>query len=266
MKKKKNRKRRKKKAFCTLRVGGTKTFDAKLWFTFMYVQNKTRLFDRNPVFSWIIHYLSVKVLPSLQNKESTNSQGYVRMTHPTSTRCIPYYALPCRLRTPLAKWTIPNFLHPTSNQQTRMSIMGYIWAPNLENFRWRGYGEFQGPVSQRVVINRNFSLVQVCHWATFDINRTSNRNPLWNGALHFPIAHFHSRTHRPWAAPQYNSIQWAIVSTLCTVIMYKHGATSHAYGSVTHNCMAMQVCIMYVIHTHDGAVKMCGSQELKGMR
>ena len=36
-----------------------------------------------------------------------------------------------------------------------------------------------GPVSERVAINRKF--YTICHWATIDIHRTINRNPLWNG-------------------------------------------------------------------------------------
>ena len=39
----------------------------------------------------------------------------------------------------------------------------------------------QGPVSQRVVINRKFSKYTICHWATTDIKRMINRNPLCDG-------------------------------------------------------------------------------------
>ena len=38
----------------------------------------------------------------------------------------------------------------------------------------------QGPVSERVAINRKF--YTSFYWATIDIHRTINRNPLWNGA------------------------------------------------------------------------------------
>ena len=37
-----------------------------------------------------------------------------------------------------------------------------------------------GSVSERVAINRKF--YTICHWATIDIHRTINCNPLWNGA------------------------------------------------------------------------------------
>ena len=45
--------------------------------------------------------------------------------------------------------------------------------------RWKMQSD-KGPVSERVAINRRF--YTICHWATIDIHRTINRNPLWNGA------------------------------------------------------------------------------------
>ena len=45
-----------------------------------------------------------------------------------------------------------------------------------------------GPVSERAAINRKF--YTICHWATIDIHRTINRNPLWNFTNFWKSAYF----------------------------------------------------------------------------
>ena len=81
---------------------------------------------------------------------------------------------------------------------TLILSQNYKKEKRKKNRAWRSYGEVggaggrglphQGPVSERVAINRKF--YTICHWATIDIHCTTNRNPLWNRAQVPPIKNF----------------------------------------------------------------------------